>query len=146
MKIITSDDMPNAELAQLAIDSYLYHSPFWTLINCLDDVIENEDIAKTTQILILQDESGENIGIVYHNDVYSDNYWNTNIQMFIKEKHRGKGYAKLLYKELNSRLIKQNFIGKLKAGEGVRGSITFWDKMHNLYSNNESEYLDICVS
>lgn len=141
MKIISSTDVDVRILAQHAIDAGLYQSKDWTLYNCFIDILSDDDIADTSKILMLQDDFGKYIGVVFHNDECSGFYWGTNIQMFIKSEHRGNGYAKMLYRELNKLLISEGFDGMLYAGEGVTGSMTFWSKMEALHQVDENNYL-----
>jgi GNAT superfamily N-acetyltransferase len=146
MKIITSDNIPISELAQIALDSELYHSPTWTIIHCYRDIIQDSDVAKTSELILLKSDLGKYIGAMYHNNEYSHRYWGTNIQAFIKEEHRLKGYGKMLYKELNKRLIEKGFEGSFEAGSGVIGSLNFWGKMNDLHTENADQYFELDTS
>lgn len=143
MKIITPDDLPISELARIALDSELYHSPSWTIITCYRDIINDINVAETSELILLKSNFGKYIGAMFHNDEFGHRYWGTNIQAFIKEEHRLKGYGKMLYTEMNKRLITKGFDGSFEAGCGVLGSLTFWDKMSNLHEENSNQYLEL---
>ena len=142
MKIITPDDMPIVEMAKLALNNKLYHRPDWTLIRCWQDIINDPDVAETSSVLLLQDDDNI-IGAVFHNNAFSHNYWGTNIQAFVKENYRERGYGKMLYKAMNKRLIEKGFDGYLYAGRGVNGSLTFWDKMGGLHDEDCEHFLPL---
>lgn len=143
MKLLTTDEFCIKQLAQLAIDSGLYESPAWTLISCLQDITFDEDVAVSSDLIIIQDDTGNNIGVVFHNEEYRWSYFDTNIQIYIKPDFRGMGYGKKLYTEMNKRLIKSNFSGMLSAGYGIAGSMSFWGKMSDLHSVNASCFLPL---
>lgn len=143
MKIITPDDLPISELAQIALDSELYHSPNWTIITCYRDIINESEVASTSELILLKSEFGKYIGAMFHNDEFSHRYWGTNIQAFIKEEHRLKGYGKMLYKEMNKRLLTKGFDGSFDAGRGVTGSLVFWGKMGELHEENSNQYYEL---
>jgi GNAT superfamily N-acetyltransferase len=146
MKIITSDDFPITELSQIALDSKLYECPTWTLIKCYRDILYKPSVAKTSELILLKSNFGKYIGSIFHNYVHSHLYWGTNIQIFVKEEHRMKGYGKLLYTEMNNRLIKNKFDGILEAGCGTNGSLIFWDKMNDLNKEKSEQYLELATS
>ncbi|QOI71901.1 hypothetical protein pEaSNUABM47_00425 [Erwinia phage pEa_SNUABM_47] len=137
MKLLTTSDFKTQHLAKMCVESHLFHSYAWTLFQCFTDVMDDEDIANTSEIMILQDDSGKNIGTIFHNHEYESNYWGTNIQVFVIESERGKGYGKLLYKEMNKLLIQKKFDGTLYAGSGIQGSMDFWGKMAELHESGE---------
>lgn len=146
MKIITSDDLPITELSKIALDSKLYECPTWTMISCYRDILYNPDIEKTSELILLKNNLGKYIGSMFHNYEYSYRYWGTNIQVFVKEEYRMKGYGKRLYTEMNKRLIKNKFDGILEAGCGTNGSLTFWDKMNDLNKEESDKYLKLATS
>ncbi|SOK58699.1 hypothetical protein [Yersinia phage fHe-Yen9-04] len=135
MKTLTTSDFKIQELSKMCIDSHLFHSYTWTMFQCFNDVIDDDEIAKNSEIIILQDDFGKNIGAIFHND--ENHYFGTNIQVFVLESKRGNGYGKFLYKEMNKFLIKQKFDGTLYAGSGIVGSMDFWDKMSKLHESTE---------
>lgn len=146
MQIISSDEVPVQELAQLALDSHLYHSPGWTIIRCFQDVISEPDIADTSKILLLQDDEQKNIGTVFFNDDFNYNYWGTNIQMYVKPEHRGNGYAKTLFIELNKRLKKCGWDGTIYSGYGIGGSDTFWGQMNSLHEEKPDDFYKVVLT
>lgn len=141
MKLLTTDDLCITKLAKLAIDSELYESPAWTLITCLYDITYDENIASTSDLIVIQDDVGNNIGVIFHNEEYRWSYFDTNIQVYVKPEFRGLGYGKKLYTEMNKRLIKANFSGNLSAGYGVAGSMSFWGKMSDLHHVSSNDFL-----
>lgn len=143
MVIISSDDFPISELAQIALDSKLYHSPTWTIIRCYQDIINENEVEITSELILIKNDLGKYVGAMFHNDEFNYRYWGTNIQVFIKKEHRLKGYGKMLYTEMNKRLVNKGFTGSFDAGSGVAGSLTFWGKMNDLHEKNSNQYFKL---
>lgn len=147
MEIITPDDMPVKVLAEMALNEGLYHSPAWTMISCYRDILTNPDIEETSVLLLLRDENKNCIGAAFFNDEFGDyNYWGTNIQMYVNPKHRGQGYAKLLFTTMNNYLKKTGWDGTLFCGFGIDGSGTFWNQMNKLHLNEPAKYYQVCLT
>lgn len=129
MKFLSSDSYGVKELAKLCIDDHLYQNIAWTLHRCYTDIINHPEMYKYTKLIILQNDDGENVGVVYHNEEYCERYFGTTAQIFVKPEHRTKGYGKMLYNQLNRELIRDEFSGTLFVGYGITGSYDFWNKM-----------------
>lgn len=142
MKFLTANEHSIRELATIALENKLYHSPEWTLIRCYEDILGDDDIADNSKLIILT-INGEYAGVVFHNEEDRWSYYDTNIQVYVKPEFRGCGYAKVLYAEMNKALIAGHFSGTLSAGHGVEGSLSFWGKMNDLHSTNSSEFLPL---
>lgn len=133
MKFLTKHTHKITSLALLAISEELYESPSWAMIRAYNDILGNADIAKSSEIIILQNDEEQYIGTVFFNDKYADyNYCGVNTMMYIRPEFRKKGYATELVKKLNKRLNSRHFDGNLTTGQGINGSSVFWNKMGRL--------------
>lgn len=147
MEIINSDDMPVRMMAEIALGEHLYHSPAWTMISCYRDILAEPDIEETSSMLLLRDENKNYIGASFFNNEFCDqNYWGCNIQMYVHPNHRGNGYAKLLFTEMNNFLKKKEWNGIIYCGCGIQGSIDFWNQMNKLHVDEPEKYFQVCLN
>lgn len=139
MKFLTKRTHKIEELARLALDAELYESPMWVMISAYRNVLANSDVAKSSEIIIIQDDEERLIGAVYFNDKFADYFhWGINTMMYVRPAFRGKGHATSLIKQLNKRLNVRHFDGTLTVGYGVEGSNVFWHKMGQLNKTDET--------
>ena len=139
MKFLTKRTHKIEELARLALDAELYESPMWVMISAYRNVLANSDVAKSSEIIILQNDDERLIGAVYFDDKFADYFHcGINTMMYVRPAFRGKGHATSLIKQLNKRLNSRQFDGNLTVGYGVEGSNVFWYKMNQLNKTDET--------
>lgn len=146
MEIITSEMIPVRLLAERAIQDCLYHSTAWTIISCYRNVLADPEVEESTTMLLMQDDNKNSVGAVYFNDVFTEYAWDTNIQMFIKEEYRGRGYAKDLFIALTNLLKKSGWEGMFDSGYGIPGSASFWSRMSDLHEKEPEKYYQLHMS
>lgn len=145
MNILSKKNKIITELAEMAIESNLYVSEAWTMYGCYTDIINDSEVSKTSELIVLEDND-KLIGSIFFNNEFCHFYYGYNTQIFITPDNRGKGLGKFLFSELNLVLKENKFNGTLRTGRGISGSDTFWTKMSNLHKEDNEHYMPLIFS